>query len=101
MLGWQAVRANAWPALMIQALMLALLVAFYASLSVSRALWQLAEFKRAHGALFVIFVAVAAGAVVPELFLILFFQGARPTRRNLRNLLFTIPVWGFDGWLVD
>ena len=51
--------------------------------------------------LFVILAAVAAGAVVPELFLILFFQRARPTRRNLRNLLFTIPVWAFDGWLVD
>jgi hypothetical protein len=101
MLGWEAARANAWPALMIQALMLALLIAFYASASVSKALWQLAEFKRAHGALFVILAAVAAGAVVPELFLILFFQRARPARRNLRNLLFTIPVWGFDGWLVD
>ena len=86
---------------MIQALMLALLIAFYASSSVSAALWQLAEFKRRHGVLFVILAAVAAGAVVPELFLILFFQRARPTRRNLRNLLFTIPVWAFDGWLVD
>ncbi len=86
---------------MIQALMLALLIAFYASSSVSAALWQLAEFKRRHGVLFVILAAVAAGAVVPELFLILFFQRARPKRRNLRNLLFTIPVWAFDGWLVD
>jgi len=100
-LGWEAARANAWPALMIQALMLALFIAFYASSSVSAALWQLAEFKRRHGVLFVILAAVAAGAVVPELFLILFFQRARPTRRNLRNLLFTIPVWAFDGWLVD
>jgi len=86
---------------MIQALMLALLIAFYASSSVSAALWQLAEFKRRHGVPFVILTAVAAGAVVPELFLILFFQRARPKRRNLRNLLFTIPVWAFDGWLVD
>jgi len=33
--------------------------------------------------------------------LILFFQRGRPTQRNLRNLVFTIPVWGFDGTLVD
>jgi hypothetical protein len=100
-LGWEAARANAWPALVIQALMLGLLIAFYASPSVLAALLQLAEFKRRHGALFVILASVGAGAVVPELFLILFFQGAWPNRRNLRNLLFTIPVWGLDGWLVD
>src|SRR6266516_2719151 len=53
-LGWEAARANAIPALIIQAL-----------------------------------------------FLIFFFQRGRPSRRNLRNLLFTVPVWGFDGTLVD
>jgi hypothetical protein len=101
MLGWEAARANALPALIIQVVMLALLIAFYASPSVSSALWQFAEFKRAHGAAFVILAAVTAGALIPEFFLILFFQRGRPNRRNLRNLLFTIPVWGFDGWLVD
>ncbi|HEY6205231.1 MAG TPA: Mpv17/PMP22 family protein [Chthoniobacterales bacterium] len=100
-LGWEAARANAWPALILQALMLALLIAFYGSSSVATGLWQLAEFKQRHGTPFVVVAAMLAGAVVPELFLILFFQRARPTRRNLRTLLFTIPVWGFDGWLVD
>jgi hypothetical protein len=100
-LGWEAARANAIPALIIQAIMLALLIAFYTSRTVSAALSQLAEFKRAHGLAFVIIASVAAGALVPELFLIVFFQRSRPNRRNLRNLLFTIPVWGFDGFLVD
>jgi hypothetical protein len=100
-LGWEAARANAVPALIIQAIMLALLIAFYTSQTVSAALSQLAEFKRAHGLSFVIVASVAAGAFVPELFLIFFFQRSRPNRRNLRNLLFTIPVWGFDGLLVD
>ena len=81
--------------------MLALLIAFYGSSSVATGLWQLAEFKQRHGTPFVVVAAMLAGAVVPELFLVLFFQRARPTRRNLRTLLFTIPVWGFDGWLVD
>lgn len=100
-LGWEAARANAKPALIIQALMLALAVAFYANHSVADALVALAEYKRAHGLLFVIVASILAGAVIPEIFLILFFQRGRPRRLNLRNLAFTIPVWGFDGSLVD
>ena len=100
-LGWEAARANAVPALVIQAIMLALLIGYYTDHRVSSALAGLAEFKRAHGLLFVIVASITAGALIPELFLILFFQRGRPTRRNLRNLLFTVPVWGFDGTLVD
>src|SRR6266436_3390264 len=100
-LGWEAARANAVPALIIQAFMLALLIAYYTNHRISSALAGLAEFKRAHGLLFVIVASIAAGALIPELFLIIFFQRGCPSRRNLRNLLFTIPVWGFDGSLVD
>src|SRR6266705_4815384 len=100
-LGWEAARANAVPALIIQAFMLALLIAYYTNHRASSALVGLAEFKRAHGLLFVIVASIIAGALIPELFLILFFQRGRPTRRNLRNLLFTVPVWGLDGSLVD
>jgi hypothetical protein len=100
-LGWEAARANAIPALIIQAFMLALLLAYYTDHTASAALCQLAEFKRTHGLLFVIIASITAGALIPELFLILFFQRGRPGLRNLRNLLFTVPVWGFDGTLVD
>jgi len=100
-LGWEAARANALPALIIQALMLALLTGYYTSNAASSALWRVAEWKRTHGLLFVVAASVIAGALIPELFLILFFQRGRPTPKNLRNLLFTIPVWGFDGMLVD
>ena len=100
-LGWEAARANAVPALIIQVFMLALLIAYYTNHRVSSALAGLAEFKRAHGLLFVIVASITAGALIPELFLILFFQRGCPTLRNLRNLLFTVPVWGFDGTLVD
>ncbi len=100
-LGWEAARANAVPALIIQAFMLALLVAYYTSHTAAEVLSQLAEFKRSHGILFVIVASITAGALIPELFLIIFFQRCRPTLRNVRNLLFTIPVWGFDGTLVD
>src|SRR5947209_8975800 len=101
MIGWEAARANAKPALIIQAIMLALAVAFYTNATVADALRNLAEFKRAHGLLFVICASVLAGAVLPEIFLVLFFQHGRLHAANLRNLAFTIPVWGFDGSLVD
>ena len=101
MIGWEAAKANAVPALIIQAIMLALLIAFYVSPAAATALEKLAQFKREHGLTFVIVASITAGALIPELFLILFFQGGRPHRGNLRNLLFTIPVWGFDGSLVD
>jgi hypothetical protein len=100
-IGWEAARANAAPALMIQAMMLALLIAFYTNSSVASWFERLAEFKRDHGLPFVVAAAVCAGAILPEVFLMLFFQRGRICRRNFRNLLFTIPVWGFDGALVD
>jgi hypothetical protein len=101
MIGWEAARANAMPALIIQVIMLALAIAFYTSPTVSDSLRNLAEFKRAHGLAFVVVASILAGAIIPEIFLILFFQRARPQRVNLRNLAFTIPVWAFDGSLVD
>jgi hypothetical protein len=57
-IGWEAARANAVPALIIQAIMLALLIAFYTSHAVSSALIQLAEFKRAQGMVFVIVASI-------------------------------------------
>ncbi len=101
MLGWEAARANAAPALAIQAIMLSLLILYYTNQAAFSALNQLAEYKRTHGLGFVIIASIGAGALVPELFLIAFFQRGRPNFRNLRNLAFTIPVWGFDGSLVD
>jgi hypothetical protein len=100
-IGWEAAKANAVPALILQAFMLALLVAYYISPAAARGLQKLGEFKRENGLAFVIVASITAGALIPELFLILFFQQGRPHRRNLRNLLFTIPVWGFDGSLID
>jgi hypothetical protein len=66
-LGWEAARANALPALIIQALMLMLLVAFYTNHTVFATLSQLAELKRTRGILFIIVASVAAGALIPEL----------------------------------
>jgi hypothetical protein len=100
-LGWEAARANLTPALLIQALMLGLLAGYYLSPTVASLLNDLAAYKVRHGFTFVVIAAIAAGALVPELFLIVFFQHGSLTRRNLRNLLFTIPIWAIDGSLVD
>jgi hypothetical protein len=101
LLGWEAAKANALPALVLQLVMLALLIGFYASPSTAAGLELLAQLKQRHGFTFVLLASILAGAVIPEIFLIVFFQGGRADHRNLRNLLFTVPVWGFDGWLVD
>src|SRR5437588_12240146 len=90
MIGWEAARANAKPALIIQALMLALAISFYANSTMADALRNLAEFKRAHGIVFVFGASVIAGALLPELFLILFFQRVCHQIRILRNLAFMI-----------
>ena len=100
-IGWEAARANAKPALIIQVLMLALAIAYYTNSATAAALRNFADFKRANGLPFVVVASILAGAIIPEIFLILFFQRGRPHLENLRNLAFTIPVWGFDGSLVD
>jgi hypothetical protein len=100
-IGWEAAKANAKPALVIQTIMLALAIAYYTNPAVANTLRQLAEVKREHGVAFVLPASIAAGALIPEIFLIFFFQRGKPQHMNLRNLAFTIPVWGFDGSLVD
>jgi hypothetical protein len=100
-IGWEAARANLAPALFIQMVMLALLAGYYLSPAVAGLLNDFAACKVRHGFTFVVIAAVAAGALVPELFLIVFFQRGCPARQNLRNLLFTVPIWAIDGSLVD
>jgi hypothetical protein len=100
-LGWEAAKANAIPAFILQGAMLATLVCYYISPPFANVLNRLAQYKEQHGLLFVVISGAVAGAVVPELFVIAFFQRGRFRRENLRNLTFTIPAWGIDGIMVD
>jgi hypothetical protein len=100
-LGWEAAKANAVPAFILQGAMLVVLISYYWSPACADFLNRLAHYKEHHGLLFVVLAAILAGAIVPELFVIIFFQRCRPRRENLRNLAFTIPTWGVDGILVD
>ncbi len=101
LLGWEAARANAVPAFILQAVMLALLVGYYASPVVAHALEVLAEQRRVYGMWFIVGAGIVAGAIVPEIFVIVFFQKGKARRENLRNLAFTVPSWAGDAILVD
>jgi hypothetical protein len=100
-LGWEAVRANVLPALVIQLLMLTILVAYYASPQFSALLHRVAGFKQRHGLPFVVLATILAASILPEIFVVLFFQNRRVRRENWRNILFTAPIWGLDGITVD
>jgi hypothetical protein len=100
-LGWEAAKANAIPAFILQGAMLAVLISYYLSAACADFLNRLAHYKEQYGLAFVVIAAAIAGAIVPELFVIVFFQRCRFRRENLRNLTFTIPTWAVDGILVD
>jgi hypothetical protein len=100
-LGWEAAKANAVPGFILQAAMLSVLVGYYLNPRFAELLNGLAQYKNEHGLAFVVVSAALAGAIVPELFVLVFFQRGRFRRQNLRNLAFTIPTWAIDGILVD
>ncbi len=100
-IGWQAVKANALPGLVIQGTMLAILLAYYFSPASAAILHKLAAFKQQHGIVFVIVASVCAAALLPELFVIVFFQRGQIRSQNFRDVLFTAPFWALDGVLVD
>ena len=100
-IGWEAVRANALPAFIIQALMLAVLIAYFLHPGFAALLHQLADVRRTYGVVFVISATVLAGSILPELSIVLLFQRGHLRVENLRNVLFTAPIWAGAGIAVD
>ncbi|HCP91181.1 MAG TPA: hypothetical protein DIT76_03905, partial [Spartobacteria bacterium] len=100
-IGWQAVKANVLPGFLLQATMLSILLAYYFSPRSAALLNRLADYKSNHEVVFVIIASVCAGALLPELFVVCFFQRGRVRAQNFRDLLFTAPFWALDGVLVD
>lgn len=99
--GLRAARANLVPGLAVQTIMVGTVLAYYFAPS-SRELFDLlAEWKQRWGYAYSAASSVVAGAVVPEALRILAFQGGRPSRQNLRNLLFAAAFWGYNGMQVD
>ncbi len=101
LIGWEAAKANAAPAFIIQAFMLTILLAYYFHPPIARGLNALADYKQRHTISFVLIASVVVGAILPELFTIIFFQRGRIRAHNARNFLFNAPFWAIDGILVN
>src|SRR5437868_956922 len=101
LIGWEAAKANAAPAFVLQSVMLAILLAYYFHPPSAALLNALADFKQRHGLTFVLIASVIVGALLPELFVIMFFQRGRIRLQNARNFVFNAPFWTFDGFLVN
>ena len=100
-LGWEALRANILPALLIQLLMVGILVAYYTLPVFAEILRRTAELKQTRGIIFVVGAMIIAASLLPEIFVVLFFQRGRLRAQNVRNILFTAPLWAVDGITVD
>ncbi len=101
MAGMRAARANLLPGLIVQALMLSILLAYYFHPPMSGWLDGLAEIKARWSYGYSAVNAIIAGALIPELLKILVFQNGRLLRKNSANLLFSIPLWCIMGVIVD
>ena len=99
--GLQAARANVIPGAFVQAIMLALLLAYFFLPAARPAFEFLEGLKAEWGYAYSFTAAMIAGAFIPEILRVAFFQKGRPTTQNFRNFLFTIPFWGGMGLLVD
>ena len=99
--GLRAARANLVPALLIQAAVVTVVLAYYFWEPARAWLARLAELKREGGYLFSFVSGVLAGGLLPELLRVAVFQKWRVRRENLGNLLFGACFWGLMGMLVD
>lgn len=99
--GWRAIRANFWPALVVQAFMFATVLVYFTAPASHVAFDALATLKEHWGYAYSAIAAVIAGAIIPEALRIIVFQRGRPARRNLGNLLFAACFWGCAGMQVD
>jgi len=99
--GLRAARANVVPGLIVQALMLGMLLAYYFYPPMRNWLDELAEIKEHWSYGYTAVSSIIAGAIIPELLRILVFQKGHARRSNITNLFFTVPFWCLMGIVVD
>ena len=99
--GLRAARANLVPALVIQAAVVLVVLAYYFWGPARAWLERLAEFKSGGGFLFSFVSGVVAGGLLPELLTVAVFQRWRVRRENLGSLAFGACYWGLMGMTVD
>ena len=100
-IGLRAARANLVPGLILQVAMMGVVLAYFYHKPTRMRLDVLAGYKETWGYAFTAILSIFAGALLPEVFEILFFQRCRIKRENFENLLFTIPFWVSMGMCVD
>jgi hypothetical protein len=99
--GLRAARANLVPALVIQAAVVSVVLAYYCWEPARAWLARLAEFKREGGYLFSLVAGALAGGLLPELLTVAVLQRWRVRRENLGGLVFGVCFWGLMGMVVD
>ena len=96
-----AAKANLLPGLLLQCLMLVFFSLYVAHEGTKQFLGHVAHVKHEAGYAFAFVSYVFAGAFLPEILRIGFFQSGKATRRNLWLFLTAVPLWGVMGMLVD
>lgn len=99
--GLRAARANLVPALVIQAAVVSVVLAYYFWEPARAWLERLADVKRGGGYLFSLLSGVLAGGLLPELLTVAVFQRGRVRRENLGGLAFGACFWGLMAVTVD
>ncbi|MEI8341419.1 MAG: hypothetical protein WCH43_07805 [Verrucomicrobiota bacterium] len=100
-IGLKAAKANFIPGLIIQALMLAVVLAYYWHEPVRLWLNALAQWKARLGYGFTVPLSMVAGGLLPELLKVIVFQRGKIHRENFETLAFSVVFWGFMGASVD
>ena len=100
-IGFRAARANLIPGLIIQALMIALVSAYYLYPPAYSWFQFLALAKSQWGFGFSFVSAVIAGAILPMIFQVAVLRGGRLARTDFSDLLFLALFWGLDAVVLD
>lgn len=99
--GLRAARANLVPAVVIQAAVVTVVLAYYLWAPARAWLAHAEVLKREGGYLFSFVAGALAGGLLPEALTVAVFQRWRVRRENLGGLLFGACFWGLMGMLVD
>lgn len=101
LLAARAAKANLLPGLLLQAIMVIFFLAYLFHTGTQNFLARVAVTKEEAGFVFAFVSYVFAGAFLPELLRVVFFQRGKVTRANFFSFLTAAPLWGFVGILVD
>jgi len=96
-----AAKTNLLPGLLLQCLMVAFFSLYIAHEGTRNFLGEIATVKEQAGYAFSFFSYLIAGALLPELIRIAFFQSGRVTSQNVWLFLTAAPIWGFLGMAID